>query len=105
MPKTTSIYTRVEPEIKEQAEQILSKLGMPVSNAVNLFLHQVVLHNGIPFDLAIPQRTPLGFFPLSKEQLDAEIQKGLDDVQAGRTIPAEQVWAEMERIIADDLES
>ena len=59
MPKSSSIYTRVEPELKEQAEKVLSKLGMPMANAINLFLHQVVLQEGIPFDVKLPQRKPL----------------------------------------------
>lgn len=37
MSKTTSIYARVEPEIKEQAESILNQLGIPMSNAINVF--------------------------------------------------------------------
>ena len=43
MSKTTSIFVRVEPEIKEQAEKVLNKLGIPMSNAINIFLRQVIL--------------------------------------------------------------
>ena len=102
MSRTSSIYTRVEPEIKEQAEAILSKLGIPMSNAVNLFLHQIVLRGGIPFDLTLPAVPMAGGVPdltrMTKEQFDAEMQKGYDDILAGRVIPAEKVHAEMERL-------
>jgi addiction module RelB/DinJ family antitoxin len=37
LSKTTSIFTRVEPEIKEQAEMVLNKLGISMSNAINIF--------------------------------------------------------------------
>ena len=37
MSKTTSIFARVEPEIKEQAEMVLNKLGISMSNAINIF--------------------------------------------------------------------
>jgi len=37
MPKSSSIYTRIEPEIKEQAELVLSELSIPTANAINLF--------------------------------------------------------------------
>jgi DNA-damage-inducible protein J len=47
--KTASFFGRVEPEIKEQAEMVLSKLGIPMSNAINIFLRQVVLQNGLSF--------------------------------------------------------
>ena len=43
MAKTSNIFTRVDPEIKEQAEQVLERLGIPMSNAVGMFLRQVVM--------------------------------------------------------------
>jgi addiction module RelB/DinJ family antitoxin len=91
MPKTSSIYTRLEPEIKEQAEQILSKLGIPVANAVNLFLHQVVLRKGIPFDISLPQNEPMMYSVLSAEQLHAEIEKGFTSLQEGKVVSAKEV--------------
>ena len=96
MTKTSSIYTRVDPVLKEQVEQVLSKLGIPMANAINLFLHQVVLHNGIPFDVKIPQIKPLDYSMLSREQLDAEMGKGLDDFNAGLVVPAKQVRENMQ---------
>ncbi len=43
MARTSNIFARVEPEIKEQAEQVLQQLGIPMSNAIDLFLRQVVM--------------------------------------------------------------
>ena len=51
MKRTSNVFARVEPEVKEQAEKILSELGIPMSNAVGMFLRQVVLQRGIPFDM------------------------------------------------------
>ena len=53
MARTTSVYTRVEPEIKEQADKIFATLGIPMTSAINLFLRQVVLQKGIPFEVKI----------------------------------------------------
>jgi addiction module RelB/DinJ family antitoxin len=97
MSKSSSVYTRIEPELKKQAEQVLSKLGIPMANAINLFLHQVVLHKGIPFDVKIPQKMPVEYFALSAEQLNAEIEKGFEDLTAGRVVPSKQVREEMQR--------
>jgi len=97
MSKTTSIYTRVEPELKEQVEQVLLRLGLPMASAINLFLHQIVIHNGLPFDLKLPKNKPLNYSIMTKEQFDAEMEKGLDDYEAGRTIPAAQVREKMQR--------
>jgi len=97
MAKSTGVYTRVEPIIKEQAEQVLSNLGIPMANAINLFLHQVVLRKGIPFDVRLPQNTPLNYSILSTEQFDAEIGKGVNSMEEGRVISSAQVREQMKR--------
>lgn len=48
--KTANVFARVEPEVKEQAEFILDQLGVPMSNAVSMFLKQVIIHRGLPFE-------------------------------------------------------
>ena len=96
MSKTSSVYTRVEPELKEQVEQVLTKLGIPMANAINLFLHQIVLHNGIPFEVKIPGRMPLNYPSLSQEQFDAEISKGFASLEDGKTVSSKQVRENMQ---------
>lgn len=54
MPKTAYINTRVEPELKKNAESVFSQLGLSMSDAVALFLSQSVLHKGLPFPVRIP---------------------------------------------------
>lgn len=73
MAKTAMITTRVEPELKAEAEKVLSKLGIGTSEAINLFLSQVRLRKGLPFDVKIPNKTTL------KAMRDAE--EGRDLVQ------------------------
>lgn len=97
MSRTSSVFVRVEPEIKEQAELILDKLGIPMSNAVGMFLRQIILQQGIPFDLKLPNTAPLSYQSLSREQFDAEIEKGLSDLDSGRFLTADDVEAEMKR--------
>ena len=93
--RTANIYTRVDPDTKEQAELILSQLGIPMSNAVGMFLKQVVIQRGIPFEMKLPSARPLVVGELTREQFDAEIKTGLDDIAAGRTISADDVESEM----------
>ena len=95
MAKTSNVFARVEPKIKEQAEQVLEKLGIPMSNAVSMFLRQVVLQHGIPFELKLPKEMPLAYGSLTKEQFDAEIAKGIADVKEGKVYSAADVEAEM----------
>jgi addiction module RelB/DinJ family antitoxin len=97
MPKTTNIYARVEPELKEQAEAVLSEIGLPMSNAITLFLKQIVLRRGIPFMLTVQPTTPPTLDSLTQEQFDAELEKGYKDVKSGRVRSAEQFFREFER--------
>ena len=93
MARTSNVFARVEPEIKEQAEKVLDQLGIPMSNAVGMFLRQV----GIPFEMKLPQNVPLAYGSLTKEQFDSEIEKGMADIRAGRVYSADGVEAEMKR--------
>ena len=91
MAKTTSIFARVEPEIKEQAEMVLHKLGIPMSSAINIFLRQVVMQNGLPFDVKITHNKPLAYEDLATEAFNNEIEKGFSDLKAGRFVSADKV--------------
>ena len=46
MAKSANLYARIEPDLKEQAENILTALGIPASNAITMFYKQIILHNG-----------------------------------------------------------
>lgn len=51
---TTGLYVRMNPEKKEKAEAILKQLGLNSATAINMFYDQIILHNGIPFRVEIP---------------------------------------------------
>ena len=85
MAKTTSLFVRVEPEVKEQAESILEQLGIPVSNAINNFLKQVIMQRGIPFDVKLPSSRPLEAEVLSETQFNEELEKGYSDYLSGNS--------------------
>ena len=95
MARTSNIYTRVEPEIKEQAEKILTQLGIPMSNAITIFLRQVVMHKGIPFDMKLPQNIPVSLEALTEAEFNAEIEKGLNDIAAGKVSSVDDVSQRM----------
>mgnify|MGYP002321338068 CR=1 FL=1 len=94
MAKSASVYARIDPELKEQAETILSALGIPTSNAI---FKQIVLKKGLPFEVRLPYEKPVCMGALSEEELNAELEKGYADILAGRTKPAKQAFAEMRK--------
>ena len=95
--KTSNLYARIEPEVKEEAESILAALGIPASNAINMFYKQIILHRGIPFEVKIPPARPVNAAELSETELDAELEKGYADMKAGKTKPAKQAFADIRR--------
>ena len=86
--KSANLYARNEPEVKNQAESILSTLGLSASSAINMFYKQIVLQRGLPFDVKIPSARPVDMSVLSEE----ELEKGYADIQAGRTKDAKIVF-------------
>lgn len=54
MSRTATIQARIDPEIKAKAQEILRALNISLSEAISMYLTQVTLHKGIPFDLKIP---------------------------------------------------
>ena len=69
MAKTAMIRARVEPELKDLAEEVLEGLGLTPTTAITLFYSQIVAHRCFPYHLHIP---------------NAETRKALRDVRAGR---------------------
>ena len=97
MARSANLYARIEPDLKEQAEGILSELGIPTSNAITMFYKQIVLQRGIPFEMKLPTARPLDASALTEEQLHAELEKGFADMAAGRTRPAQAVFEDIRR--------
>lgn len=95
--KTSNLYARIEPEVKEEAESILAALGIPASNAINMFYKQIILNRGIPFEVKIPTARPVNVAEISGAKLDVELEKGYADMKAGRTKPAKQTFADIRR--------
>ena len=52
---TSPTQVRIDSEIKEQASKLFDSLGLDMSSAVNLFLHQCILRGGLPFSVELPQ--------------------------------------------------
>ena len=97
MQRTSSVFARIEPEIKEQAEQVLSQLGIPMSNAIGLFLRQVIMQRGIPFDMKLPARKPVAIGIMRAEELNVELEKGYADIAAGKLHSLNDVAADMRK--------
>lgn len=55
MAKSANINVRIDPIIKEEAEELFSGFGITVTDAINIFLHQSLLVGGLPFEVKQPR--------------------------------------------------
>lgn len=91
MANTSAIYARIDTNLKDSAEGILSQLGISPSSAIQMLYSQIVLKKGMPFELRLPSSKPLDIDTMTREQIDAELQKGIDSIKAGKVYSADEV--------------
>ena len=76
MARTATIRARVEPELKSEAEAILKEVGLSSSEAMRLFLHQIVRQRGLPFEVKIP---------------NVETVAAIESIQAGKGLKVDSI--------------
>lgn len=67
--KSAAVHSRIEPDIKDKAEDVLRRLGVSPTEAIRMFYAQIALRDGLPFDVSLPNATT---------------QKALEDSRSGR---------------------
>ena len=91
MAATSPVYARIDTQLKDHAESILSKLGITPSGAIQMLYSQIVLRGGMPFDLRIPVSPPVAVGSLSQAEFNSEMMKGVESLRTGKGLPAEEV--------------
>lgn len=90
MAKNDTIHVRVNENVKINAEETLTMLGMTLSEAINLFLCQVSLTGGLPFDVRLPM--PKEVVVRSRADLVQKLEEAEADIQNGDVSSAEDVF-------------
>ena len=80
MSKTATVRARIEPDLKDKAEQVFRKLGLTTTQAITLFYKQVELRNGLPFEIAIPNETTSRTFDDTDAGRNLVVCKDADDM-------------------------
>lgn len=96
--KTANVLARVEPETKEQAESILSQLGVPASVVINMLYKQIIRTKSIPFSISLTSK-PVTREEMDQEEFDTIMQKGLNEAKADQSRPVAEVFEELKREI------
>lgn len=90
--KSSNVTARVEPEVKEQAEAILSSLGIPTSTAINMFYRQIVHWNGLPFRPSVPVTRPKSRNEMDDVEFNARMSTGYKQAKDNQSAPSDEVF-------------
>lgn len=94
MEKTMTLNLRVNPTVKQQAEDVLKQLGIPMATAVDMFLRQVSLTGGIPFAVSLPKAPEaIRADDMTVQQLRHALMEGYEDMKSGKVQDAEAAFA------------
>lgn len=93
--RSANVIARVEPEVKEQAEEILSQIGIPVSTAINMLYREIILWKGLPFRPSMPSFGVKAYDELSKEEFDSMMAIGLAQAKSNQSFPVDDVFDEI----------
>lgn len=94
MEKTATLNLRVNPTVKQRAEDVLSRLGIPMSTAIDMYLNQISLTGGIPFAVTLPKAPDcINADLMTVDEIHDMLQEGYDDIAAGRVQDASTAFA------------
>ncbi len=93
--KTANVLARVEPDVKEQAETILSALGVTASSVINMLYRQIILTRGIPFSLTLPRHGMPVRDQMTDEEFSAMLRQSLKEADSGLSEDSDMVFARL----------
>ena len=97
MANTSAVYARIDTGLKENAEEILSQLGISPASAIQMLYSQIVLQRGLPFEPRLPVTAPTALGGMSRAELDHELSKGVASLRAGKGLSADEADAALAR--------
>lgn len=80
MAKTDTLHIRIEPSVKKKAEETLKDLGLSITDAINVFLNQVILNEGIPFEIKKPKYNKETIQAIEDTKNERNLSKTFDSV-------------------------
>lgn len=89
--KTANVTARIHPEVKKQAEEVLEKLGVPVSVLIDSLYRQIIITNSIPYSFSLPPLQSRD--SMTDEQFNLMMSKGLEQAKAGQGVSLEEAFA------------
>ena len=92
--KTANVTARIQPNIKEQAEAILDRLGIPVSVFIDMTYRQVIMRDGVPFSLDIPDKL-VTRDSITQAEFDTMMQTGLAQAKKNDSVSVDEAFSQL----------
>ena len=92
-PKTATFQMRINPDIKQQVEDIYAQQGLSFTDAVNIFIQQSLNMGGLPF-LASSENEEY-MKAKAMRRLMAEVQKGWDTAERDGWVSEEDAYRQL----------
>ncbi len=91
--KSANVTARVQPEIKQQAEAVLDRIGLPVSVLIDTLYRQIIMTGGVPYSLTVPKLPTRD--SLTDEQFNEMMEKGDSQAKSGEGLPIDEAFAKL----------
>ena len=95
--KSANVTVRIQPEIKQQAEAVLERIGLPVSVLIDTLYRQIIMTGGVPYPLTV-QKIPTRD-SMTDEAFDAMLSQGLQQARDGQTMSIDEAFAQIQQEI------
>lgn len=92
--KTANVTARIQPNIKEQAEAILDRLGIPVSVFMDMTYRQVIMRDGVPFSLDIPDKL-VTRDSITQAEFDTMMQTGFAQAKKNDSVSVDEAFNQL----------
>ena len=92
--KTANVTARIQPDIKKQAEEILERLGIPVSVFIDMAYRQVIMRDGVPFSLNISDKLITRDI-IAATEFDTMMRTGLERAKSDDSISVDEAFNQL----------
>lgn len=95
-----STNIKIDPDVKEQAQNLFERLGMNLSTAVNIFLRQAIREQAIPFRITDAKPTitlPPTRYDMSDKEFNAMMERGFYDIEQGKTSTLHETFDDLRK--------
>ena len=96
--KAANVMARVEPSVKEQAEEIMDMLGIPASVVINSLYKQITMTRSIPFSLSVPSM-PVARDEMDESSFNTMMARGMNEAKEDQSRVASDVFSDLRREI------